>query len=323
MRRPFFFAAVLVLAACGGDDSSSENTTAATTTDAAATTTIDLNTVPTSVADTTVTTTASTTPSQFDDRPYEVFVPTGYDAATAAPLVILLHGYGASGALQELYFKLQPEAEARGFLYVHPDGTPNQLNRPFWNATDACCDDQQSVDDPGYISFIIDEVSTTYSVDPARVFLVGHSNGGFMSYRMACDHADRIAAIVSLAGATFLDTAQCEPSEPVSILQIHGTADGTIMYDGGSTVVGTYPSAETTVATWATYNGCATATESLGAIDLGSTIDGDETSMMAFTDCPVDGDVELWTIEGGPHIPPFQPNYAADIIDWLFSHPKA
>lgn len=263
----------------------------------------------------------TTTPS-FDDRPFDVIVPDTYDPATAAPLVILLHGYGAFGSLQEIYFDLRSQVEARGFLYVHPDASSNRLGIAGWNATDACCNDSD-VDDSAYITHIIDEVSVSYNVDPKRVYLVGHSNGGFMSYRMACDHADRIAAIVSLAGATYLDAARCAPSEPVNVLQIHGTDDGTIDYDGGTTPLSSYPAAQTTVATWSSYNGCASATESLGAIDLNMALAGNETTMQGFVDCPTDGAVELWTMVDGSHIPPLTSNFAADIIDWLFAHPNA
>ena len=255
-------------------------------------------------------------------RAYEVRVPKSFDGKTPLPLVIMAHGYGVTGALQEILFRLQPQAEERGFLYVYPDASLNRIGDSSWNATDACCNDSD-VDDTAYLNHIIDEVSATYNVDPTRIFLAGHSNGGFMSYRMACDHADRIAAIVSLAGATFLDAEKCAPSEPVSILQIHGTDDGTIGYDGGFTPIGTYPSAAATVAAWATYNGCTDASESLGAIDLGILLAGDETTRQAFTGCPVDGAVELWTMNDGPHIPLPTANFAADLVDWFFAHPKA
>ncbi len=300
--------ATLLLVSCGRGGSS-DATNAPTTAVTTIASSVDAST--------------TTTPAVFDNRPYNVFVPSTYDAATPAPLVILLHGYGASGEIQELYFKLEPQAEERGFLYVHPDGLMNRENRHFWNATDACCDNAQTIDDSGYLTFIIDQVSAAYNVDPKRIYLVGHSNGGFMSYRMACDHADRIAAIVSLAGATWLDTTACAPSEPVSILELHGTDDKTIKYDGGRTILGQYPSAATTVATWSTYNGCTTATDSLGTIDLAYNIEGVETTKEGFTGCPVDGAVELWTIAGGPHIPGLQESFAADIIDWLYAHPNA
>jgi polyhydroxybutyrate depolymerase len=90
----------------------------------------------------------------------------------------------------------------------------------FWNATDACCDvDASGVDDSSYLAGLINEIGSHVAVDPRRVFVVGHSNGAFMSYRMACDHADTIAAIVSLAGAPPADPAACRPTEPVAILR--------------------------------------------------------------------------------------------------------
>ncbi len=261
-------------------------------------------------------------------RPFEVFVPSSYDAATPMPLVILLHGYSADGATQETYFQLQPLAEERGFLYVHPDGTVNPLGKHFWNATPACCGFRDNVDDVGYITGIIDQVSATYRVDAKRVFVLGHSNGGFMSHRMACDVADRVAAIVSLAGATFDDPSDCRPVEPVSVLEVHGTDDGTILYDGGQFFDARYPSAPDTVATWAALNGCnTTPTATDRTLDIDRQIDGEETSVEEFTGCPPGIAVELWTIHGGQHIPAIQkpgapPNLSVDMLDFLFAHPK-
>ena len=176
----------------------------------------------------------STTETSAAERPFEVFAPSSYSPDAPMPLVVLLHGFGASGAIQEAYFRLEPLAEQRGFLFVHPDGTINALGKRFWNATDACCGFSSTVDDSAYLMSLIEQVQAQFNVDPKRICLVGHSNGGFMSYRMACEHADTIAAIVSLAGATYLDTDECDPTEPVSVLQIHGTAHDTIAFDGGS-----------------------------------------------------------------------------------------
>jgi polyhydroxybutyrate depolymerase len=256
-------------------------------------------------------------------RPFDVFVPTAYEAATPTPLVILLHGYTATGAVQEAYFKLQPLAEQRDFLYVHPDGTKDRIGNGFWNATDACCNlGGAVVDDSAYITAIIDQVERDYNVDPKRIFLVGHSNGGFMSYRMACDHADKVAAIVSLAGATFADPSACTPSRPVNVLEIHGTSDQTIAYKGGDIRGSAYPGAETTTATWATYNGCDATPVAGTSLDLDSGIEGDESSTSKFARCRPGGSTELWTIAGGGHVPPLAPAFSTDIIDWLFAHPK-
>jgi polyhydroxybutyrate depolymerase len=252
-----------------------------------------------------------------------VFAPSTYDPATPLPLVVLLHGFGASGEIQEAYFKLQPLAESRGFLYVHPDGTLNQIGKQFWNATDACCGFQTTVDDSAYLLALIHQVQAEYNVDPQRIFLVGHSNGGFMSYRMACDHADTIAAIVSLAGATFSDTSRCNPTEPVSVLQVHGTADGTIAYDGGVILGNEHPGAKETVADWAAYNGCGgAAVDSATPVDLEANLTGAESTVTAYEACPAGGAVQLWTIPDGTHIPGLADTFGADIVDFLFAHPK-
>ena len=122
--------------------------------------------------------------------------------------------------------QFRPLAEARGFLYCYPDGTIDRWGNRFWNATDACCDfGNTGVDDAGYLRALIEEIARRFAVDRKRIYLVGHSNGGFMAYRMACQSADLIAGIASLAGTTFLDPSRCAPSEPVNILHIHGTAD--------------------------------------------------------------------------------------------------
>jgi polyhydroxybutyrate depolymerase len=182
------------------------------------------------------------------DRPVTVHVPASYIPGTAAPLVIVLHGYAVSGALQDLYFGMTAVSDARGFLYAFPDGTVDSDGKRFWNATDACCDlHATKVDDSTYVSSLITQIQARYTVDPKRIFLVGHSNGAFMSYRMACDHADQIAAIASLAGAMFSDVSKCAPSQPVSVLQIHGTADDTVLFDGDQIAGQGYPGAKTTI----------------------------------------------------------------------------
>lgn len=273
---------------------------------------------------------AGATPKPDPSRPYDVFVPSGYDPATPTPLVLLLHGFGASGAIQEGYFQVQPLAEEKGFLYVHPDGTLNQIQRTFWNATTGCCGVASQVDDVGYLLSIVEQVSKDYNVDPKRVYLMGHSNGGFMSYRMACEAAGTFAAIASLAGATYVDPSQCAPSEPVSVLQVHGTADDTIAYDGGKLpfMADAFPGARDTVSMWAQYDGCgATATPLDGGFDFEQSIPGTETGAESFDGCPPGIAVELWTIEGGTHIPdivtPTVPYpLTAAMVDFLLAHPK-
>lgn len=266
------------------------------------------------------------------DRPVLVRVPASYDPATPAPLVILLHGYGASGGLEDVYLELSGAALERGAVFAAPTGTTDSLGRPFWNATDACCNfDGTDVDDLGYLIGLREEIGETIKLDPKRIYFVGHSNGGFMSHQVACEHADAVAAIVVLAGALTNDTTSCDPSEPVSVLQIHGTADDTILYDGGTNVGDfsttvtdgpPYPGAVATVTRWAEVDGCSATPDAGAPIDLDVTLDGAETNVDDYPGCDAGTGVELWTIQGGSHIPVFADTIGGVIMDWLLAHPK-
>src|SRR5262249_38213505 len=156
-------------------------------------------------------------------------------------------------------------------------------------------------------------VMSRYHVDPARVYLVGHSNGAFMSHRLACDLAPRIAAIVALAGDDWKDISQCKPSEPVSILQVHGDLDLVIQYGGGTAFpgAGEYPAARDSVDGWAKLDGCTGVFEQTGSmLDLDVLIPGNETKVEAWTNCPRGIDVQLWTMQGDGHIPVLSSNWA-------------
>jgi polyhydroxybutyrate depolymerase len=167
-------------------------------------------------------------------RQVTIHVPSGYQKGRPAPLLVLLHAYSSDAAAVDDYFHLQPVLDERAVLYVVPDGTPDRAGDRFWNATDACCDFYHSgVDDSGYLHEVIRQAENQYTVDPRRIFVVGHSNGGFMAYRMACDHSDTVAAIVSVAGAMYDDARKCSAAHAVSVLQVHGSADGVVPYQGG------------------------------------------------------------------------------------------
>ena len=276
---------------------------------------------------TTTTTTATTTtvpPTIPVGREVEVHVPPGYQKGTPAPLLILLHGFGADGQIQSAYLGLEPATDAAGMLYVHPDGVMNQSGKRGWTATDACCaggDDPP--DDSSYIAAIIAQAKAQYDVDPKRVYVMGHSNGGFMSYRMACDHADEVAAIVSLEGATYDDSSSCAPSEPVATLEVHGTADETIKYDGGSISGAAYPSAPATARMWATYDGCSTTPDSPAPADRQIVNDLPPATVTSYSEgCAPGGHAELWTQPEGSHIPSWTADFSTQIVDWLLAHPK-
>ena len=255
-----------------------------------------------------------------------VTVPDDYDAATPAPLIVLLHGYTSSGSGQDSYMGFSAIADTYGFLLVSPDGdkeSGGDENR-FWNASSACCNFFQSdVDDSAYILSIIKEVKADFNVDANRVYLIGHSNGGFMSYRAAYDHSETIAAIASLAGASHADMRSA-PENPVHVLQIHGTSDGTIAYDGAEIGGNSYPSAKDTVTQWAYYNGCKAQAAERELRDLVANLEGHESSVMVFNQgCKACGSSELWTIADGSHVPAFSDTFAEQVVEWLLAHPKS
>jgi polyhydroxybutyrate depolymerase len=258
------------------------------------------------------------------DRPFTLVVPTTYQSGTPAPLIIALHGYTADAPYADSYFALGKAANEKGILTVYPSGSKDSNGFLFWNATPACCNfDSSSVDDEAYLINIIDSVSKDYSVDPARIYIVGHSNGGFMAHHMACKQSDRIAAIVSLAGSTYSNTRSCKPTSPVSVLQIHGSKDAVISYSGGYLFGNAYPSARKTIDVWGKINECAkTPARVLPRLDLDRKIAGAETTILRYKGCKAGTTSELWTIDKGAHSPELSDTFAENIINFLLSHPK-
>jgi polyhydroxybutyrate depolymerase len=255
-------------------------------------------------------------------------------------LIILLHGLGGTGSGTEAYLQLRPLAEARGFLYCYPDALSSPLAGPYWNymswtGEEATAARFHNADDAGYLRGLIEEISRRFAVDRKRIYFVGHSNGGAMAYRMACDSADLVAGIASLAGVRTLACTVCEPSEPVNILHIHGTADATVGYWGGAwnnppmplnTLA--WPGAIRNLETWAAFNSAGNpVTDPAPSLDLDLAIGGLDTVVTRYTQAKRGGAVELWTIHGGSHNPSFYSGakaseFASGVIDWLLAHPK-
>ncbi|NDV61121.1 hypothetical protein G0Q06_01515 [Puniceicoccales bacterium CK1056] len=273
-------------------------------------------------------------------RPTRVFIPTSYDPEVSMPLLIGLHGYTGSPTGITNYFGINALAESRGFLYCAPPGIQeaSEDQDTFWNATTACCNFYDSqVDDVAYLTSLISEICEQYNVDPKRIHIIGQSNGGFMAYRMASERASMIASIASLAGVTEWDPSLHVPTEPVHILQIHGTEDELITYGGGLVKDPTgaipvaqlqHPGAVGTIEIWAAYNGCeGQETETNASLDLDLTIPGLDTKVTRYATNPPGGTVELWTIEGGRHSPTFASGgswsqFPEKTVDWLLAHPK-
>lgn len=265
-------------------------------------------------------------------RPARVYLPSRYDAQSPTALMIALHGFGGSGTVIEDYFKLQPLAESRGFVYCCPDGTPTPIpaGYRFWNATTACCDSLGTgVDDAGYLRDLIEGIASTLAIERKRIYFLGKSNGGFMSYRMACDYADVIAGIASVAGTSTLGETNCRPSQPVNILHIHGTADVTVPYAGGGQwtnaagVVSIRTGALQVVQLWAGFNGSQDpVTEAVPSLDLDLSVAGLDALVTRYGTHPAGGELELWSIQNGTHFPELSSEFSPRMVDWLLARPK-
>jgi polyhydroxybutyrate depolymerase len=250
------------------------------------------------------------------DRPVTVNLPD--TLANPAPLLILLHSASTSGAHQENYMRLAPIAKKSGLIYIAPDGTTNLEGKRFWNASKSCCNRySQEVDDVAYINSLIDEISAKTPVDPQRIYLIGHSNGAFMSYTFACK-TQRVAAIVSIAGAMD-QNPECLPTTPVSLLNIHGTADKVIKVNGGVMNNNSYTSAATTMHTIASLNKCTK--QAQAKKDFEPTIKGAETTVINYA-CETHTHLQFWKITDGSHSPKLPRDFAQLVISFLLKQSK-
>jgi polyhydroxybutyrate depolymerase len=217
------------------------------------------------------------------DRTYRVFVPPSLGPKQTAPLIIALHGFDQYGVAMATFTRLHEDTKASRFIVAYPDGIGKS-----WNGGGVCCGDAlaQGVDDVGFISKLIDWLSKIYPIDRARVFITGFSNGGIMAYRLACELSDRIVAIASVSGR--LDVNDCHPNRPVSVLEMHGTRDAVISYEGDQTKMSTASG----IQRWVALNGCTTAsTVTTNGITKTSTWNG----------CREGTTVRLDTVLGGQH----------------------
>ncbi|HTS14089.1 MAG TPA: PHB depolymerase family esterase [Candidatus Sulfotelmatobacter sp.] len=163
-------------------------------------------------------------------RPYRLVIPAAPSPAGHRPLVLQLHGRGGGGPWFDRIVGFVALAEPMGFALAVPDAIDG-----VWN------DGRSSVgrrfdlaDDVGYLTALVDDVMARTSIDPRRVYVFGMSNGAAMAGRLACQRADRFAAVAQVAGtAAHVVAVDCRPSRPVPILQIHGAADRLAPYEGG------------------------------------------------------------------------------------------
>jgi polyhydroxybutyrate depolymerase len=238
------------------------------------------------------------------DRTYRLYKPKGLPAS--ASLVVMLHGGFGTDAQAERSYGWDELADSSKFVVAYPDG----LNRA-WNVNGGgCCSRpaKQGIDDVGFITAAIADIKRNVSIDASRVYATGMSNGGMMSYTLACDTG--IFAAIGPVSGTQLDP--CRSPHPVSVMTIHGTKDPLVPYGGGpgrgfAHING--PPVPESNAFWRKVDQCQTPVE---------TTSGSVTTSTA--GCPDNRSVVLITVDGGGH---HWPDFATDKL-WQFfaAHPR-
>jgi polyhydroxybutyrate depolymerase len=241
-------------------------------------------------------------------RYYTLHVPPVAAAETSASVVIGFHGFGGKADLFGSYSGFSALADREGFLAVYPQGAGEV---PNWEVNPV--DPNADVD---FVRKLLDDVSARCSIDPRRIYAAGHSLGGGMAHRLACDLADRIAAIAPVSGSFPPDDA-CRPARPVPVIAFHGVQDQVIPY-GGVGDRGVPPAAyfsfnipvRQRLSAWAERNGC----------DLQPPVLLDEPFLAgtAWSGCRDDADVILYSIPDGGHEWPDHTEFNASEMIWEF-----
>ena len=157
-------------------------------------------------------------------RTYVLHVPPGPPNG----LVINLHGAGMNGGQQAALTDYNSVADRYGFVVAYPDG----IDTTWADGRGASLPDRQGVDDVGFLSTLIGQLTRDHGVPAGKVFVTGMSAGGFMANRLVCERADLVTAIAPVAG-TLGAGMPCSPSRPVSVMAVHGTADPVVPFEGG------------------------------------------------------------------------------------------
>jgi polyhydroxybutyrate depolymerase len=276
------------------------------------------------------------------DRDYDLVLPASHVCGQAIAVVIVLHGGGSNKeGMRKLTCPdgdladpacLDHVAAAAGMAVVFANGTNGPLAKlidpkgvrtfnagggqsGYVCASGYACD--QGIDDIGYVRALLADLSAHVVVDPKRVYATGFSNGGAMAQRIACQAADVFAAVAPVSGENQFALGGCTPSQPVAVLDIHGTLDACWPYAGGNGGCidnGIYVSVETTLAGWAARNGCVATPRSTMLPPLAGVSDGTSVVRLDYDDCDAGGELAHLEVVGNGHFWPRGFAYASGAI---------
>jgi len=240
------------------------------------------------------------------ERFYLIYKPQSLNKRNV-PLLFALHGYGSSAVFHKSYTGYEDLADNDNFIVVYPQGYKLESllvnSSSHWNVGAWTIASQ--IDDIDFIDTIIDLVVNKEQVDETRIYSSGMSNGGFMSYHLACNLSRKIAAIASVTGSMSKETlANCAPNHPTAILQIHGLEDLVVPYVGFDEL-GMEP-IDDVLNYWANINNCNP--ERIEAvIDFINT--NNSVDLINYESCENDVDVKLIRIPSMDHTWPDLNNF--------------
>ncbi|HUI83721.1 MAG TPA: PHB depolymerase family esterase [Candidatus Binatia bacterium] len=252
-------------------------------------------------------------------RSYIIHLPANH-GSSPMPLIIVLHGATQGAANVERMSGMSGLADRNGFIALYPEGNGRL---PTWNAGNCCGYAQNNhVDDVQFLRVLVSKLEKEYRIDTQRIYVTGISNGAMMSYRVACEMADVVAAVAPVEGAQNLP---CKPSAPVSVIVFHGTADRLVPINGGSTPYQIGPrrtdsAVADTVAFWVKQDGCTPTPHHK---------ESNEVRIDTYSGCKDGSAVAVYVIPGGHHLWPGTAisgvKLSATEVMWKFfaAHPKA
>ncbi len=239
------------------------------------------------------------------ERTCDVHVPVSYNGKTAVPVVMVFHGGGGNAGNVREQSGMNAKADREGFIVVYPQGTGKKRfgkMQGSWNSGKAGGGEayKQNIDDVGFINRMLDQLEAKFNIDKDRIYSTGISMGGMISYRLACESSERIAAIAPVS--TALVTEPCMPKRPVPVMHFQGTADRLIPYQGGKSdatlpkkvvVGGSYPSTKEVIGFWTAEDQCPAKSR--------VTYQKGEATCETYGPCAGNAEVILCTIRGGGH----------------------
>lgn len=229
-------------------------------------------------------------------RTYKIYIPQKYidNPNTAVPLLLNLHGFGSNATEQELYGDFRTIADQENFIICHPNGTFDTFGNRFWNVGFTT----STIDDVGFLSALIDSVSLKYKIDSSKIFSAGMSNGGFMSYKLACELPNKVKGIASVTGSmTPALFAQCASVNAIPVMQIHGLNDFTVPYYGNLLM----QPIEEVVGFWVKQNNCDSVAVQTNVIDNDAADNSTAVRYDFDQNCTDGASVALYKINNGGH----------------------